>query len=190
VVPSLRRGPDGPCASRRYRPGSVGHSGSMRRLAALALALCWAGLSCSSSSPPPKPTDPCSLVTTAEAAHALGVRHTEITHRIPAGFGGGPAGCVFQTGPTDASHFVEVQTLDRVTRQQFQNDINTALDRSVHPPGPENITGLGDQAIWIERVLDVHKGTSVVMVQVSISGDSQFGLSQEKYLAAIALKRL
>lgn len=134
-----------------------------------------------SAQPTPSPVDPCKLVTKAEAEATAGKALQDGV--TPAGARG--LLCEFRAKETVPPSYVRVavnQTpSEELARAAFEN-----LRKSQIDPPLQEVTGVGDEAVWMPgfKQLNVRKGRTIV----AISGEGS--IDAMKILAEKAFSRL
>jgi hypothetical protein len=125
--------------------------------------------------------DPCALVTSAEAAQALGAAVGDAERPKESNIPPRLATCryVAQRGQGVAVMTVMVRLSDSAS--EARSGFRSAREQF---PNAEAVAGLGDEAFWIANQLNVLRGT----VYVNITGD--FDRATAQAVAETALKRL
>lgn len=140
------------------------------------------------------PADPCSLITTAEAEAALGLKfdHTSVA-RAGSALGGHGSDCNYEGAlPLDPSF-----TLHTMTADEFQSDRSIPISQwvsiSKSNKALQPVDGLGDSAFWNPtlQVLDLTKRTFwIELLATDTKKQFQFKLDAATALAQKAVNRL
>ncbi len=111
-------------------------------------------------------SDPCALLTKAQAEAVLGVNIEQ-----PASKQIGPSTtCTF--GPRDALNFLSVTTFDHTyTSSQFEAEWRSS--ESLLQKTVQQISGVGDQAFYADSLLNVLKGNNYFIVSLVNPGLSE-----------------